>query len=414
MKTINKKEVLDLADKLLKCPELGYKEFKTKEVLVTFLKDKGFKIENECFETAFSVSIGKGHPHIGLISELDAIPTLGHKYANINDNNAAHACGHSSQCVVMANAISMLKDENFKGKVTLFFTPAEEYTDIKYRETLISKKKIKYIGGKINMLEKGLFDDVDIFIHLHAMGESSYKYCVESNLAGFVYKKIDFIGRASHAAVAPHLGINALNEYALFNDAINMLRETFKEEDSVRIHGFISEGGQTVNSIPEKVTYECYVRAMNADALKDVASRVDNAAKCCAKALGGTCKIKTSPGYLPLVQNKEISDVIYKEMLKFVKADEIEVNKPSMAAGDVGDISIFKPTVQFGYGGFTGIPHGKTFMVKDENLVYIDTTKLVYNSVMSLLNNPKLISDVVKNYKPKMSKEEYRRYINNR
>ena len=411
MKTINKKEVFDLADKLLKCPELGYKEFKTKETLTSFLKEKGFKIENECFKTAFSVSVGKGHPHIGLIAEMDAIPTLGHKYANPDDNNAAHACGHSSQCVVMANAISMLKDENFKGKVTLFFTPAEEYTDIKYRENLIKKKEIKYIGGKINMLDKGLFDDVDVFIHLHAMGESNYKYNVGSNLAGFVYKKIDFIGRAAHGAVAPHLGINALNEYALFNDAMNMLRETFKDEDSVRIHGFISNGGQTVNSIPEKVTYECYVRAMNSNALNDAAKKVDNAAIYSAKALSGTCKIKTSPGYLPLIQNKEINEVVYKEMFKLVDKDEIEVNIPSMAAGDVGDISIFKPVVQFGYGGFTGIPHGKTFMVKDEELTYIKTTKLVYNIVLDLLNNPKLVLDVAKNYKAKMTKEEYKKYI---
>ncbi|MBQ7126008.1 M20/M25/M40 family metallo-hydrolase, partial [bacterium] len=86
---------------------------------------------NECFETAFSVSIGKGKPHIGLIAELDALPTLGHKYANKNDNNAAHACGHSSQCAIMASVISLLKEDTFKGKVTLFFTPAEEYTDIK-------------------------------------------------------------------------------------------------------------------------------------------------------------------------------------------------------------------------------------------------------------------------------------------
>lgn len=412
MKTINKKEIKKLADDLLKNPELGYKEFKTKQIITDYLKKHDFKVENECFRTAFSVSIGSGHPHIGLIAELDAIPTLGHKYANLKDNNAAHACGHSSQCVIMAGAMSALKTESFKGKVTLFFTPGEEYTDIKFREELIKNKEIKYIGGKINMLDKGLFDDCDVILHLHAMGENKYKYSIGSNLSGFVYKKINFIGVASHAAVAPHLGVNALNEYALFNDAINMLRETFKEEDAVRIHGFISEGGQTVNSIPERVTYECYVRAMNQKALNDVSNKVDAAAKYCAKAIGGSCKIKTQPGYLPLVQNKEINDVIYKEMLKLVKEDEIEVNVPSMAAGDIGDISIFKPTIQFGYGGFTGIPHGKTFIVKDEKLVYFDTIELVYNTVINLLNQPRFIEKLSKEYKPLMSKKEYKNFIN--
>lgn len=410
MEKINKKEILELADNLLKHPELGYKEFKTKEYLVDYLQSKGFKIENECFRTGFSVSIGKGHPHIGLVAELDALPTLGHKYANPLDN-AAHACGHSSQCVIMAGAMTLLKNEKFKGKVTLFFTPSEEYTDIAFREKLIKKKEIKYIGGKINMLDKGLFDDVDIVIHLHAMGEGKYKFSVGSDLSGFVYKKIVFKGKAAHAAVAPHLGINALNAYVLFNNAINMLRETFREDDAIRIHGFISDGGQTVNSIPERIVYECYVRSNNSKALLDTAKKVDEAAKHSAKAIGASCSIKTMPGYLPLIQNKKINEVIFEEMLKFVNAEEIEINKPSMAAGDIGDISIFKPTVQFGYGGFSGVPHGKDFMIKDENLVYFDSMKIVYKTVLQLFNNPRLIEDVCKNYKPLMSKKEYKKYI---
>ena len=412
MKTYNKKEIKELADKLLRCPELGYKEFKTKEILVDFLSSKGFKIENECFKTAFSVSLGEGHPHIGLVAELDAIPTLGHKFANKSDNNAAHACGHYSQCAIMAEAIALLKEEKFKGKVTLFFAPAEEYTDLAYREELIKKKEIKYIGGKINMLEKGLFDDVDIVIHLHAMGNSVYKYSIGSDLAGFVYKRIEFCGKAAHGAVAPHLGINALNEYALFNDALNMLRETFEDKDAVRIHGFISEGGQTVNSIPERVVYECYVRSMNQDALMNVAKKIDNAANHCAKALGGKCKIKTKPGYLPLVQNDDIGKELYKQMLKLVKAEEIEMNCPSMAAGDIGDISVFKPTVQFGYGGFKGIPHGSSFLIEDEELVYYKTPELVSKTVLSLLNKSKTIDKIKNGYKQRMTKEDYKKYIN--
>jgi len=412
MGKINKEEINLLAENLLKCPELGYKENKTKEYLVNYLKEKGFKIENECFETAFSVSIGDGHPHIGLIAELDAIPTLGHKYANINDNNAAHACGHSSQCVAMAGAISMLKNEKINGKITLFFTPAEEYTDIKYREKLIKEKRIKYIGGKINMLEKGLFDDVDIFIHLHAMSESKYKFSVGSNLGGFVYKKITFNGRAAHAAVAPYLGINALNEYALFNDALNMLRETFKDEDTVRIHGFISEGGQTVNSIPERVVYECYVRSCTESGLLDAALKIDYAAKYCAKAIGGFSKIETRPGYLPLIQDDDINKIVLEEMLKLVDIDDIEMNKPSMAAGDVGDISIFKPVIQFGYGGFTGIPHGKTFMAIDNELVYFKTMQLIYNLVMNLNSKPQYVMNISNNYKSRMSRKDYLKYIN--
>ena len=411
MKTLDSKQIYKLAEDLLNNPELGYKEYETKKILIEYFKSHDIKVDKQFLQTGFSVSIGSGKPHIGLVAEMDAIPTLNHPYASKLDN-AAHACGHYSQCVIMAGVMSLLKQDNFKGKVTLFFTPAEEYTDIKYRESLIKQKKIKYIGGKVNMLQMGIFDDVDLIVHAHAMGDTKYKYSIGSNLGGFVYKKITFNGRAAHAAVTPYLGINALNAYTLFNNAMNMLRETFKDEDMVRIHGMIDEGGQTVNSIPEKVVYECYVRSMNSDALIDVSNRVDMAAKYAAKSIGARASVCTKPGYLPLIPSNKLSNVFNEEMLKLVKKDEIIVNEKSMAAGDIGDLSIFKPTIQFGYAGFKGIPHGSSFVIEDKKFVYIDTTKLVYNGVLKLLNDEKLVNDIKKDFKTRMSKTEYEEYIN--
>ena len=152
------------------------------------------------------------------------------------------------------------------GKVSIYFCPAEEFTDIAYRQSLIKDGKIRYIGGKVNMLTEGIFDDVDLCIHLHAMG-NDYQYGINSRLAGFIYKKYTFIGKASHAAVLPHLGVNALNAFALFQSAQGMLRETFKDEDKNRVHGRLISGGETVNSIPEIVEYESYIRSFNSDTL---------------------------------------------------------------------------------------------------------------------------------------------------
>ena len=245
-------QLYDLGDELFVHPELGYKEFTNKKILTDYLERNGIEVTDLGFRTAFKASIGSGSPKIGLIAELDAIPTLGHPYAN-KDDHAAHACGHSTQCAIMAYALVKLKDVVKNGTVTLYFTPAEEFTDIPFRKELIRKGEINYIGGKVNMLTAGQFDEEDLFIHLHTMGESPYHFSVNSILTGFVYKQITFHGKASHAAIAPDKGINALNAFVLFDNAVNMLRETFREEDFVRVHGIIDEGGTTVNSIPEKV-----------------------------------------------------------------------------------------------------------------------------------------------------------------
>jgi len=409
------RSIIDLGDQLFMTPELGYKEFKTKKIITDFLNKNGFEIENECFETAFSVSLGKGHPHIGLIAELDAIPTLGHPYANVDDNNAAHACGHSTQCAQMIGVMVALKKADFKqGKVTLFFTPAEEYTDIDYRRQLIRDGKINYFGGKINMLQKGLFDDVDCLIHTHAYSAYQYRYSVASHLGGFVFKRLIFKGKAAHAAVCPDEGNNALNAFILFQNAMAMLRETYRDDDHVRVHGMVNEGGQTVNSIPERVVYDMYVRSLSTDKVVELSKTVDNVATHCAAALNCSCTIETDPGYIPLVQSRLINELIVKNCLKYCDEKELLYDEISIAASDLGDLSNFIPTVELGYGGFKGFAHSRDFMIVDKERIYLETADVITNTVLDLLNDPELIKRIKEDHHQRLLKEDYLSYINNK
>ena len=407
----NKDELYALGDELFLHPELGYKEFTNKKILTDYFAKNGIKVEDLGFRTAFKATIGSGHPHIGLIAELDALPTLGHPFANKNDNNAAHSCGHSTQCAIMAYTLVGLKDVLKKGRVTVYFTPAEEFTDIAFRKQLIKSKEINYIGGKINMLTAGQFDDEDLLIHLHTMGQGNYHFSLNTALSGFIYKEITFKGKAAHAAVAPYNGVNALNAFVLFDNALNMLRETFREEDYIRIHGMVAEGGQTVNSIPSRVVYECYVRSMDQRALKETAAKVDNAAKHCAKAIGGDVVIRSTPGYLPMHQSRLINDIIRKNMLKYCELKDIHDDEVSMAAGDIGDVSCFIPTVQFGYSGFSGNCHGKDLCIADKNRAYLEPSKVVYDTVRYLSEHEDYVKKIKEDFKPILSKEEYLNYL---
>ncbi len=409
----NKEEIIALGEKLFNCPELGFKEFKTKEIIIEYLSKHNLKVEKEFFETGFSVSIGSGKPHIGLIAELDAIPTVGHPNASKTDN-AAHSCGHSTQIAIMLAALDSLNQQidKLKGKVTLFFTPAEEFTDVEYRKKLIKEGKIKYLSGKKNMLVDKLFDDCDLFIHLHSSGSSNYRFSVNSTLAGFIYKKITFVGKGAHAAVCPDEGINALNICSLFLNAINMLRETYKEEDMVRVHGIIAKGGDTVNSIPEEVAYECYIRSINPNYLLELNKKITNAAVHCSQALGGTCIIEDIPGYLPFIPSKPLSEVIYRNMLDYTDKDNIRWNEKSVAAGDVGDMSVFKPVTQYGYTGFKGRVHGNNLQIADPDEVYIVQAEIVASSVIDLLTESTLVDTIVNSFEPKMTYQQYLDYLN--
>ena len=405
-----KQDLYKLGDELFNHPELGYKEFTNKKILEDYFKANGLKTKDLGFETAFAVSIGKGKPHIGLIAELDAIPTLGHPFANKNDNNAAHSCGHSTQCAIMASALVALNKQGIKkGKITLFFTPAEEFTDIDYRKKLIKERKIKYIGGKVNMLEAGMFDDVDMFIHCHATNTKDGDFTVGSALAGFAYKRISFLGKAAHAAMAPEAGIDAMDMFVKFYEKIKELKGKYDPKEMVRLHGILVEGGQSVNSIPERVIYEMYVRSINPDILLELNKTVDKEAKKAAKAIGGKAKIETTPGYLPMLPSEPLTKVVESCVKKYTK--RIGYNEKSIAAGDVGDISVFKPIIQFGYTGFKGYCHSRDLMIEDYEKVYLIPSKIVVDTINKLLDKEELVKQI-KNYKPRMTKKEYREYIN--
>ncbi|MBQ9329252.1 MAG: amidohydrolase [Solobacterium sp.] len=410
--TTHEQELYDLGDQLFLHPELGFKEWETGRIIRAFCKAHELPIHQEYALTGFSVRIGSGEPHIGLIAELDAIPVAGHPCAN-PETNAAHACGHSTQCAIMLGALAALKDslKSEQGTVTLYFTPAEEFTDMEYRNSLVKEGKVRYCSGKQNMLAERIFEEEDLLIHLHAMTNPVYQYSIGSVLSGFVYKKITFLGKASHAAALPHLGINALNECTLFLNALNMLRETFQEEDVVRLHGMITKGGTTVNSIPEEVVYECYVRSVNPEVIQEVNDKVNRAAIHCANALGGEVRIEDTPGYLPLHQSKELNEVIHRSILKYAREEDILYGEISAAAGDVGDICMFKPIIQYGYNGFTGAIHGADLAIVNKEQVYVTQARIVADAVETLLSEPDTVARIKDSFQPKMSYEEYIRYL---
>ena len=191
-----------------------------------------------------------------------------------------------------------------------------------------------------------------------------------------------------------------------------MLRETYKEEDMVRVHGIIAKGGDTVNSIPEEVVYECYIRSINPNFLLELNEKVTNAAIHCSQALAGTCIIEDIPGYLPFIPSKPLSEVIYRNMLDYADKDNIRWDEKSVAAGDVGDMSVFKPVTQYGYTGFKGRVHGNNLQIADPDEVYIVQAEIVASSVIDLLTESTLVDTIVNSFEPKMTYQQYLDYLN--
>ncbi|MHB8096514.1 MAG: hypothetical protein ACYDEI_02515, partial [Erysipelotrichaceae bacterium] len=83
-----KKSLESMESILFNHPELGFKESETRRILLDYLNSNNIHIYQDYGLSGFSVQIGQGKPHIGLIAEMDALVVLDHP--NAGKDGAAH------------------------------------------------------------------------------------------------------------------------------------------------------------------------------------------------------------------------------------------------------------------------------------------------------------------------------------
>lgn len=406
--------MIELSEDIYRHPELGFKEFRSRSKVVEILEQAGIPYEDAAY-TGLTACLdsGKPGPNIGLIAEFDAVPTLGHPCANEGDY-AAHTCGHYAQLGVMLSLFLAIKKSDILkelcGKVTLLITPGEEFCDMDYRKELIRQGKLSYPSGKQEMIAAGVFDTIDIMLSCHAMGLDMTKYHAEigASLNGFIQKRAVFYGKAAHAGANPEGGINALNAANLAMTGINFLRETFRAEDAVRVHFVMQEGGQTVNTVPSRTQLEMYIRARSTDAIFETNDKVNRALRGGALAINCGLEIQDMPGYFPLHQDKNLTELVKKHILDYMEPSMVAQGTHGFASGDMGDISMMWPTVEIGTAGFEGTIHGKDFKTVDPEQAYCVPAHYFADTVIDLLSEGGAAAWKIKEaFVPVMDKKRY-------
>jgi len=250
---------------------------------------------------------------------------------------------------------------------------------------------------------------------LHTTSNPAEKLmCISNTNNGTVAKRIQFIGRASHAGGAPHLGINALNAAMMAMTAINFNRETFRDEDSIRVHPIITKGGEAVSAVPADVRMETFVRGRTVEALMDANAKVDRALKAGAMAVGAQVKIQTIPGYMPLQQNKAMAEIFRANAAELVGEENVGYVDHRGGSTDMGDISRLMPVIHPYVGGATGLGHGATYVVEDYALAVIKGAKaLAYTAIDLLGDNASHGNSVAGGQRADMSIPEYLKFMRN-
>ena len=407
-------QIVQVAQEIGKTPELGFKETKTAAAVSKFLGDLNYSCQQGLALTGVKAQLkpGAAGPNIAVIGELDAVICPDSPAAN-PETGAAHACGHNLQLGAMLGAALGLKlagiADSLAGNVTFMATPAEEYVEIAFRQQLREQGKIRYLGGKQELIYRGEFDDIDIAMMIHADKDAPagrVGLCETCN--GFVGMTVQYIGKEAHAAGAPHEGINALSAAMIGLMGVHALRETFRDQDIVRVHPIITKGGDLVNTVPADVRLETYVRARTMQAIEGTYGKVTRAFKAGGDSVGAETHIRTIPGYLPLNCMPELNEVFRANALAMLPGECVVDSGHFGGSTDMGDVSHLLPSIHPFTGGVCGALHTKEFNAVDYGFACVQPAKLMAMTVIDLLADDAASAKQIKqNFRPVYTKAEY-------
>jgi amidohydrolase len=409
-------ELEQLARQIFDQPELGFKEHHTASLVHDWFDKLGLRHQDGIGITGSRADLkcGSRGPTVAVLGELDSLLCWEHPDRDPR-TGAVHACGHNAQIATMLGAGLALKDvaPDLAGTIALMAVPAEEYVELEERLKFREQAQLEFLGGKAEMVRLGAFDDVDIAMMVHATARpEDADLAVGGTNNGMVAKFVRFLGHTSHAGGAPDQGINALSAARVALAGIDAIRETFRDEDHIRVHPIVTRGGDVVNAIPADVRVEMFCRGASLEAIELAHRKVDRALKAGALALGGDVEITTLPGYLPLHHDANLVALFRANAVELVGAERVRDKGHGGGSTDMGDISHILPTVHPYAGGASGAGHGADYRIDDYSRAVANPAKALAMTVVDLLSDNALQAKrVVAEFEPRMSRAEYLAYL---
>jgi amidohydrolase len=314
-------ELLALSRRIHAHPELRFEEHKASGWLADFLAERGHTVERgvagmptalRARHAARPDPEGPRRPCAAILAEYDALPGVG------------HACGHNLIAAAAAGAFvaAAAVADAVGGDVVLLGTPAEEGG-----------------GGKIEMIKAGVFDDVDAAMMFHPFDRDLLMHPTLASL----WLVFEFRGTPSHAAAAPHAGASALTACLDTFRLIDGQRVHFR--DGVRVHGYVTNGGQAVNIIPERAACEFSVRAPDGKELERVRGIVERCARGAAIASNVELSLAVRQGYRDMVTNAALARCFGAHLQGLGRSPKERDPRVGTGSTDMGDVSHVVPSI---------------------------------------------------------------------
>jgi len=324
------KNINSINEYMYKNPELGYEEFKSSKKIIDFLK-KNVGINNfQYFKDIPTAFVGQlkvkktRKENIAICIEYDALPGIG------------HACGHNIISSIGLGAMYLLsKNKNkLNTDINIVGCPAEEIIPLTFKNG--------GGGGKIKLIEKGVFKNTKAALMIHPATRNE----VDPLMIAVKQIDVEFYGKAAHASGSPYVGKNALDAQILAYNSISVLRQQLKTTE--KIHGIITDGGDSANIIPDFTRSSWMIRAQKTQELKQLETKIIKCFKSAGLATG--CEVNVIEGngiYENLVTDKKLASIFtkYSKDLSIDMKTNEAFDQSKNGSTDFGNISKLIPSL---------------------------------------------------------------------
>lgn len=424
-------KLIEISDSIWALAETAFNETKSAELLASYAEENGMKVERGVagIPTAFTATYGSGKPVISILGEFDALPGISQKSQPskepLVEGAPGHGCGHNMFGTASLGAAIAIKEQieagKLQGTVKFLGTPAEE----------------KFFA-KVWMVKEGLWDDVDVNVSWHP--GSNIEADAQSSLA-LVDFKVEFFGQAAHASADPWNGRSASDALELYTTGINYYREHIRP--TVRIHYHIQDGGQVVNVVPDYSRLWVRVRDTKRKGMNVVYERIKEMAEGAAIMADVDYKISLISGIYEVLVNRTGEEAMQKNLellgpitytddeIAYGKKIQEATGKPQVGfdsninplletqehpmggSTDVGDVSWVVPNINLSvtvapkdtpWHSWAVIACG-SMSIGHKGMLY--ASKAMGMTMVDLFNNPKLVSDMKKEFNERKGNEIY-------
>ncbi len=310
-------------------PELGFREYRTAEVIARELRSLGLEVTTGVAETGVTAIIDGDHAGqvVMLRFDMDALPIeeqTGAEYASQNPG-VMHACGHDGHMAIGLTVARLLQENRgaIHGTIKLVFQPAEEG-----------------LGGAERMVADRVLENpkVDWCLGLHLWNEKPLGWAAVvpgAFMAGADFFTVKVIGKGGHGGL-PETTIDPIVASAQIVMALQtIVSRNIAPLESAVVSVTQMAAGSAYNIIPNQAELRGTIRTFLPEVRDIVLARLEQIVRSIAQGMNCEGKIEVQRLTWPVINHPHVAEIVQKVIQSLFPEYRNESNYRSMVSEDM-------------------------------------------------------------------------------